>query len=167
MSKRMKSIDNLMSQVDKRIASAINAGIAGNFYTAQELSRQGEQEIKKIIDHPGSYKTYGSTKKQRMSSRPGEPPSADPSGPLYKSIYSQTLSKVGDNPARAVFGSKLKYARFLEYGTERMAPRPFARPARENIALGARKTVANAFTYYMYKRFKGMKPLNVTIKVGE
>lgn len=156
-----------MSQIDARIASAIKAGIAGNYYTAQELARQGEAEMKRLVDHPGSYKTYGSTRSQRFSSAPGEPPSADPSGPLYKSIYSQTTSKVGDNPSRAVFGVKAKYARFLEYGTERMAPRPFARPARNTVASGARKTIADAFTYYMYKRFKGMKPLNVDIKVGD
>lgn len=167
MSKRMKSIDNLMGEIDFRIASAIKAGIAGNYYTVQELARQGEEEMKRLVDHPGSYKNYGTSRRERMSSQPGEPPSADPSGPLYKSIYSETRSRIGDNPSRAVFGAKAKYARFLEYGTERMAPRPFARPARNTVAMGARDTIAKAFGYYMYRRLKAMKPLDVTIEVGE
>jgi len=56
------------------------------------------------------------------ASAPKEPPATDTGG-LIESIAFQ---KTGDT---YIVGSKLKYARFLEFGTQRMIERPFMRPA--------------------------------------
>jgi HK97 gp10 family phage protein len=55
-------------------------------------------------------------------SAPGQFPHAD-TGTLRKSIF----WKMVDNWT-AVVGSNLNYARYLELGTRKMAPRPFLRP---------------------------------------
>jgi HK97 gp10 family phage protein len=67
-------------------------------------------------------------------SRPGDPPHTD-TGRLRQSIkfeYSKGIGKVGSN---------LKYAAWLEFGTEDMAPRPWLSVAVEKSA----KRVAEIF----------------------
>lgn len=62
-----------------------------------------------------------------QASAPGEAPANDTGG-LFKSIYHERLSSLTQ-----VVGSRLVYALHLEYGTRRMAPRPFFRPAVERM----------------------------------
>lgn len=61
------------------------------------------------------------------ASADGDPPATD-TGRLKNSIE---FDKIGD--LTATVGSKLAYATWLEYGTMRMAARPFFRPAIEEI----------------------------------
>ena len=61
------------------------------------------------------------------ASADGDPPATD-TGRLKNSIE---FDKIGD--LTATVGSKLAYATWLEYGTMRMAARPFFRPAVEKI----------------------------------
>lgn len=56
-------------------------------------------------------------------SSPGEPPGVD-TGTLKNSIKTERV-KVGEWE----IGTKVTYAPFLEFGTTRMAPRPFMGPA--------------------------------------
>ena len=65
--------------------------------------------------------------KPHTASAPGQPPMSD-TGRLANSI---TLDRVGDLTASV--GSALNYALWLEYGTSRMAARPFFRPAVERM----------------------------------
>jgi len=58
------------------------------------------------------------------ASAPGEPPAAD-LGNLHNSItIRENIAKI-----EAVVNASAKYARALEYGTQKMEPRPFMRPA--------------------------------------
>lgn len=62
-----------------------------------------------------------------IPSRPGEPPNADTrllDGSIETSVRAQM-------PPTVAVESKAPYAGFLEYGTSRMAPRPYMRPATE------------------------------------
>lgn len=56
------------------------------------------------------------------ASKPGDPPAPD-TGDLRRSTFME------ESAERIVVGVQMAYARFLEFGTERMAPRPFMRPA--------------------------------------
>lgn len=65
--------------------------------------------------------------KPHTASAPGQPPMSDTSY-LANRI---TFDRLGD--LTAVVGTKVEYAVHLEYGTERMAARPFFRPAVERM----------------------------------
>ena len=62
-------------------------------------------------------------------SAPGEPPHLA-TGTLARSIEMETFRDGADLVGRV--GTNLKYGRFLEFGTARMAPRPFLRPALQS-----------------------------------
>lgn len=78
---------------------------------------------------PASGVTYKKSNPTRThtASAPGQPPMSD-TGRLANSI---TFDRVGD--LTATVGSALNYAPWLEYGTSRMAARPFFRPAVERM----------------------------------
>lgn len=59
-------------------------------------------------------------------SGPGEPPKRV-TGELYNSI--RTAVRVDGKRIIAAIGASARHARFLEFGTSRMAARPFMRPA--------------------------------------
>lgn len=85
--------------------------------------------VKSIQRGPASGVTYEKYKPRRThtASAPGQPPMSD-TGRLANSI---TFDRLGD--LTAVVGTKVDYAVHLEYGTERMAARPFFRPAVERM----------------------------------
>ena len=78
---------------------------------------------------PASGITYKKSNPTRThtASAPGQPPMSD-TGRLANSITFDRQGKL-----TAVVGSALNYAPWLEYGTSRMAARPFFRPAVERM----------------------------------
>jgi hypothetical protein len=64
------------------------------------------------------------------ASAPGEPPHVD-TGTLGASIDHETYRTKADFIGRV--GTNVKYGRWLEEGTTRMAPRPYLRPALDRI----------------------------------
>lgn len=85
--------------------------------------------VKSIQRGPKSgavYRKY-SPRRTHQASAPGQPPATD-TGRLANSIE---FDKRGD--LAATVGSALAYSVHLEYGTSRMAARPFFRPAVERI----------------------------------
>jgi len=105
------------------IKQAVSRAVVG---TALEL--QGNIKTS-IARGPASGRTYEKYNPRRThtASAPGQPPMTD-TGRLVNSIE---FDKIGD--LTATVGSKLAYATYLEYGTSRMAARPFFRPAIEEI----------------------------------
>jgi len=106
------------------------------------------KNIRKRLSQKGTGVGYrGGTKRKGMArrrSRPGEPPAVDsnrlraswsltaePWRKRRKSGIEQVQNDRGTpGPRRAfVLGSRVKYAPYLEYGTTRMAPRPYLRPS--------------------------------------
>ena len=85
--------------------------------------------VKSIQRGPASGRTYKKSNPTRThtASAPGQPPMSD-TGRLANSI---TFDRLGDLTASV--GSALNYAPWLEYGTSRMAARPFFRPAVERM----------------------------------
>jgi len=105
------------------IKQAVSRAVVG---TALEL--QGNIKTS-IARGPASGRTYEKYNPRRThtASAPGQPPMTD-TGRLVNSIE---FDKIGD--LTATVGSKLAYAAYLEYGTSRIAARPFFRPAIEEI----------------------------------
>ena len=60
------------------------------------------------------------------ASAPGQPPHIR-TGTLARSIEQETFRRGSDLIGRV--GTNLNYGKFLEYGTVKMAPRPYLRPA--------------------------------------
>lgn len=90
------------------------------------------QELRTIIISkfaPGRGETYELYKPRRThtASAPGDAPAVD-TGRLRGSIAANQLA-----PYRWRVGTNVKYAAFLEFGTRRIAPRPFMRPSLEEL----------------------------------
>jgi HK97 gp10 family phage protein len=61
-------------------------------------------------------------------SSPGQPPGVV-TGQLRNSVFADPVAGVGSNRVTIEVGARAPYAGFLEFGTSKMAPRPFLRPA--------------------------------------
>lgn len=84
-------------------------------------------------------------------SRPGEPP-ADPSGTLAKAIGAD---RGPDGSATVTVASR--HAVDLEYGTTRMAARPFLRPAIVATRDDARRILRKAFARAVSVALRGLR----------
>lgn len=104
------STKDLGRKVEKRLISALNR--AGTMLVADM-----QESIKS-----GSVSGAG-----HIPSRPGQPPNANTHRLDSGISYSVTRTPAGAMRLKVVTAAV--YARYLEYGTRRMAPRPFMRPA--------------------------------------
>jgi len=82
------------------------------------------EAVKLVQSGSRSGRTYKRGGVTHQASAPGEPPKTD-TGALMRSIRVEHTP--GSGTARVVVGAK--YAAELEFGTKKMAPRPFLRPA--------------------------------------
>lgn len=147
-------IERAIKELDKRVQAAIWAGVKSMTISAGELAEMGDAELHRSIDHIGTYKPYIDTYgNPRVSSHPGEPPSSRPGNPLDQNIYHRHVSSRGSNPAVAEFGVNGGIAHELEFGTPKMQPRPFVRPAKKYVASKARGVVAFNFISAIRKSF--------------
>ena len=106
----------LASMAGARLAQAV---MAGGFVleTAVKVSMAA-------ASHSG--RVYGKHK----ASAPGETPAVD-TGVLVNSIKTELVSS-SDSEAWVQVGTGVEYAEWLEFGTSKMAARPFMRPAYDN-----------------------------------
>ena len=87
------------------------------------------KNVVRALSKPGGGDIYQKYNPRRMhrASAPGKPPATD-TGRLRNSIEWDVLG-----PLTATVGSNVVYSVHLEYGTRRMAARPFFRPAVERM----------------------------------
>jgi HK97 gp10 family phage protein len=107
------------------IVASVRAATLTGIVRGTEAVR--EEATSLMLNSPRSGRIYQRRGVVHKSSGPGEPPAPD-TGNLIRNIQTsvdpQTLS------GNVNFGTQ--YSRHLEYGTIKMAPRPFARPAAEH-----------------------------------
>lgn len=96
-----------------------------------------EEATSLMQNSPRSGRTYRRRGVTHKASGPGEAPAPD-TGNLIRNI--QTNVDAQKLTGNVNFGTK--YAPHLEYGTVKMAPRPFARPALENKKQGIQTDIA-------------------------
>jgi len=83
-----------------------------------------EKEARENFSVPGTGRLYG----KHRASAPGKPPAVD-TGRLRSSITNE-VEKIGDGIIGRV-GTNVKYSKWLEHGTPKMANRPWLFPAFE------------------------------------
>lgn len=86
---------------------------------------------------------------RHRASAPGETPAVD-TGNLVNSIKSQLVEST-DMTALANVGTGVEYAEWLEFGTSRMKPRPYMRPAIDNNE----NKIVEAIKYWARKQIDG------------
>lgn len=106
----------------ERVRSAAMRGV----YKGANLVRN--EAISLIQDGPKTGRVYRRGDKEHQASAPGEAPASD-TGTLVGRIRVDD-SKLDELRARVV--ASTAYAAHLEYGTQKMEPRPFLRPALSN-----------------------------------
>lgn len=119
--------DKLYVKLDKAAMLELRSGpdsAAGKFLG--QLAIQLEGAIKKDLSQLGTGRSYRRTKAglYHIASAPGSPPATD-SGRLRSSITHEIGRDVDGLVARV--GTNVKYAVYLEFGTRKMAARPFMR----------------------------------------
>jgi len=92
----------------------------------EKAATYAETAVKMALSQPGGGHLYGS----HRSSAPGQPPTVW-TGQLRGSITHQ-LVRTG-HFLQAIVGTNVLYAILLEYGTSKMAPRPFLRVTIDKI----------------------------------
>ncbi|NPV72079.1 MAG: HK97 gp10 family phage protein [Firmicutes bacterium] len=105
-----------------------------------DACRYLEHEVKRVLSgprHGRRYRKPGTIRAWYTASAPGEPP-AQRTGRLRSSIRSRLLARrflwyIGE------VGTDVEYASHLEFGTSRMEPRPFLRPAYERSRAAIRE----------------------------
>ena len=116
----VRGADKLMKQL-RRLPLDARAGIGRALaVSVMELDSYAKQ---KIQGGGRGGRTYHRRSVTHQSSAAGEYPKTD-TGQLVSSLF----FRVGADKLSAFFGTKLAYGRYLEFGTSRMAPRPWLRP---------------------------------------
>lgn len=117
--KGAKELTEYLREAPQKVRMAVDDELS-------DISAEMEGAIVLKITHGAkSGRVYKRGQVKHQASAPGEAPASD-TGNLMKSIYSE---KVRD--LTYVVGSRIVYALHLEYGTRKMAARPFFRPAVE------------------------------------
>lgn len=108
----------------KQVASEIKEGSRD---LIREVAFAIEAQLKLLMTGPKSGRQYVRRGRVHTASAPGEPPAVD-TGDLIGSIDTSFPS-----PTEAVISIPVEYAEALEFGTSRMAARPFVRPAVDGV----------------------------------
>lgn len=98
------------------------------------------EAVRLILDTPKTGRFYRRRTVVHQASAPGEAPASD-TGTLVGRIttnYDRLPELVG------VVGAHTDYAAYLEYGTKKMAARPFMRPALANKRAEIKETISRA-----------------------
>ena len=119
---RVRNLSSLQAKV-KRLDWGIQASVIA---ALRGLATPIENDIKSELRRPksGEVRTRYRPERQVKVSRPYEPPAKD-LGMLVNSVEVE----VDPSQFNLVISASAPYARELEYGTKKMLPRPFLRPA--------------------------------------
>lgn len=115
-----------------------------NIAVQESTLRLHEQAVKIVSENAGGSAAIRYNPRRNVTvSKPGDAPHTD-TGRLRQSIKFNYQDGVGN------VGSNLKYAAWLEFGTEDMAPRPWLSTAITETT----KDIANIFNKWMRKAVK-------------
>jgi HK97 gp10 family phage protein len=117
MSQLTRQLAALAKDADKAIASVIN----------QTITETRNEAVQGIQSGPASGRVYRRGGITHQASAPGQYPMSD-TGRLAASVAMQPATP---SNLRGQVGTNLVYGRYLEFGTSRMAPRPWLLPSFE------------------------------------
>lgn len=139
-----KSVTDFLNHIrmtQQKVETELGKSIAKCCATIQKEAMEEMRDT--AID---TSKTYG--KKGHHPSLPGNPPAVD-TGTLRRSVTYQ----VDENELVGYVGSNLKnppYGAYLEFGTSRMKPRPWLKPATEKSMEKIKEIMAGAVKVGLY-----------------
>lgn len=126
---------NFASILERARAGAKKGVVAATEMVATEA-------VSLIRDTPKTGRIYRRRGVEHQASAPGEPPASD-TGRLVGSIR-MDFTRIEE--LTGVVNARAGYAAHLEYGTSRMAPRPFMRPALANKKEAVESEIRGAIT---------------------
>ena len=129
-----EEFERSMRHKTSSMLSSLTAAIQGETLNLHEV-------IVKSIRKEGTGRVYRRGKTTHKASAPGNPPATDTGNLMSTTSFDMDMrgkSPVGNVVARA------PYAAALEFGTRKMDPRPFMKPALINNAARIRSSVRNA-----------------------
>lgn len=134
---RIEGLDNLQKKL-ARLPEGYRKGVNGAVATSA-LQVQGEsQRLIQRGARTGVVVQRGGKPHQR--SAPGEPPKTD-TGRLVASIFAE----IDGDGLGAEVGSGIRYASMLEFGTQKMAARPWLFPTFERLKPKIKERIEKAF----------------------
>lgn len=116
-------IGKATERVKQAVAKEIKIGL---FASAKHVEREAKESI---LNGEKTGRIYKRRTVVHRASAPGEAPASD-TGRLVNSINAEVVSSGFEATVKAG-GGAVKYARMLEFGTSKMAARPFMFPALE------------------------------------
>lgn len=114
--------DGKLSSLPGAVQTAIQQGLLAVAMVARN------DAVRRVQQGPKTGRVYqlSNPKRTHQASAPGEAPATD-LGHLVASIAAEPAPEIGG----AILVARAKYAAHLEYGTRRIEPRPFLRPAAD------------------------------------
>lgn len=110
------------------------------------------QVRKKIAKGSRSGKIYKRGSIQHQASAPFEPPKTDKEG-----LVSSVFNEVSQQKLEFKVGSEKKYARYLEFGTTKMKPRPFLFPTFKEHKVSILKSIKQVIQKNIQKNIEKNK----------
>lgn len=115
-----REIIDALKSMEKDAEKAIEQGLLKTAFLGVSLAQRS------ILKGPKTGRIYKLGRRVHQASAPGEPPAND-TGRLVSSLRAEISTEA--LTASLIAGTQ--YAIYLEFGTRRMEPRPFLRPAAE------------------------------------
>jgi HK97 gp10 family phage protein len=112
----VKALDAVPAKTERAVRAVVRA-------TAMRVEGTAKERIQRPPKTGRLYRTYNKRKLHRASA-PGESPATD-SGTLASRVFHEVQA----GGFEASVASDVRYAGYLEFGTRRMAPRPYLAPA--------------------------------------
>jgi hypothetical protein len=122
----IKGLDAVLGKLDRLTPEVQAAAKQGLFAVAQIAANDAKLRVAR---GPKTGRIYKRGKIAHQASAPGEAPATD-LGKLLGSIRGE----LANEPLTANLVASVDYAIHLEFGTSKMAPRPFMRPAADLAA---------------------------------
>lgn len=107
---------------DRDLEARVLRGLRQGIVAATEAVRN--EAIRRVLEPPKTGRIYRRRGIEHQASAPGESPASD-TGRLVNSIR----TRYADDYLVGIVSASTAYAAFLEFGTSRMEPRPYMRPA--------------------------------------
>lgn len=139
---KLDKVDKSLLSLDENIENAIADALMAIALDAQNIARKSILKGAKtgyIYGRGGKFKrgkNKGNYRSYHKSSAPGQPPANDTGFLANRIIVGEVNKKLVE------LRSLAPYSADLEYGTYKMAARPFLRPAAWSASLKADKTMA-------------------------
>lgn len=133
--KGLSVVDGQLDRLPVALQTAINQGL-----TAVALVARSDAQ-RRILQGPKTGRVYrkSNPKRTHRASAPGESPAND-----LGFLKDQIFAEPGPDPFTVSLVARAPYAVHLEYGTTRILPRPFLRPAAE-YAVKEGTTIMDAY----------------------